>query len=49
MTGPPLIDWFERRTILHRIDATGAVDDVARTVVDEVERVVGPPTDTSLD
>jgi len=45
VTGPPLIDWFARRTILHRVDGTGSVDDVARRLIDEVERVVGPPTD----
>jgi adenylate kinase len=49
VTGPPLIDWFAQRTIVHRIDGTGSADDVARRVVDEVQRVVGPPTDTSPD
>jgi adenylate kinase len=48
-TGPPLLDWFARRAILHRIDGTGSVDDVARRVIVEVERIVGPPTDTSSD
>jgi adenylate kinase len=49
VTGPALLEWFARRGILHRIDGTGSVDDVARSVTDEVERIVGAATDTSIE
>lgn len=32
-TGPPLLDWYERRGMLRRVDGEGSVDDVSARVI----------------
>jgi adenylate kinase len=37
-TGPALLEWYERRGMLERVDGMGPVDDVFARVVTAVER-----------
>jgi adenylate kinase len=39
-TGPELLEWYERRSLLERVNGVGSVDDVFARVVAAVERRV---------